>query len=249
MLGRASAKVEQEFGETLERVIRLRAQLRADPDVGPRWLAIKTFQSQRFEATYADLLTSARYGEPCRFFLEELYGAKDFERRDSEVKRVLPKLAKMLPLRALETLLLAFQLDEMSERFDSDLARIITVPIDPQQYARAYPRVASMEGRQLQIDTMERIGRALDRLARVPMLSSLLTVMKGPAEAWGFGQLHHFLRNGFSAFAGMRGADEFLATIRRRESIINQRLFARDSDPFRAIEGGTRMNGESRARG
>jgi len=249
MLGRASAKVEREFAETLERVIRLRAQLRADPELGPRWLAIKSFQSERFEATYADLLASKRYGEPCRFFLEELYGVKDFERRDTEVKRVLPKLAKMLPLRALETLLLAFQLDEMSERFDLDLARIVALPIDARRYAQAYPRVASMEERQLQIDTVERIGQALDRLARVPMLSSLLTVMKGPAEAWGFGQLHHFLRHGFNAFAAMRGAGEFLATIRRRESIINQRLFARDPDPFRAIEGGTRMNGESPVRG
>ncbi|MGH6623027.1 MAG: FFLEELY motif protein [Burkholderiaceae bacterium] len=249
MLGRASARVEQEFGETLERVIRLRAELRANPDLGPRWLAVKAWQSRRFEATYADLLASERYGGPCRFFLEELYGVKDFERRDTEVKRVLPKLARMLPLRALETLLLAFQLDEMSERFDADMARIVAVPIGATGYAVAYPKVASMEDRQRQIDTVERIGQALDRLARVPMLSSLLTVMKGPAEAWGFGQLHHFLQHGFNAFAAMRGADEFLATIRRRESIINQRLFARDPDPFRAIEGGTRMNGESRARG
>lgn len=236
MLGRASAKVEQEFGETLERVIGLRATLRADPELGPRWLAVKSFQSERFAATYPDLLASKRYGESCRFFLEELYGVKDFERRDTEVRRVLPKLAKMLPLRALETLLLAFQLDEMSERFDSDLARLVAVPIDARQYALAYPQVASMKERQLQIDTVERIGQALDRLARLPMLSSLLAVMKGPAEAWGFGQLHHFLQHGFNAFAAMRGAGEFLSTIRRRESIINQRLFARDSDPFRAIE-------------
>jgi hypothetical protein len=243
MLGRASAKVEQEFGETLERVIRLRSQLRADPDLGPRWLAVKSFQSQRFEATYADLLASKRYGNPCRFFLAELYGTKDFERRDKEVKRVLPKLAKMLPLRALETLQLAFQLDEMSEQFDAELGRIVALPIDPRSYAEAYPGAASVVERQRQIDTVERIGQALDRLARVPMLSSLLSVMKTPAEALGFGQLHRFLQQGFSAFAGMHGADEFLAIIRRRESTLSARLFAREPDPFRPIEGGTRFDG------
>lgn len=243
MVGRASSKTEQEFAATLERVIRLRAQLRADPELGPRWLAVKAWQSQRFEATYADLLASKRYVEPCRFFLEEIYGVKDFEQRDSEVKRVLPRLTRMLPARALETLLLAFQLDEMAEHFDVELARIVVVPINAQRYAEAYPRVASVEEREVQIETADRIGKALDLLARVPMLSSLLSVMKGPAEALGFAQLHHFLRRGFSAFAAMRGAGEFLATIKRRESAINQRLFAREPDPFRPIEGGTRVEG------
>jgi hypothetical protein len=34
--------------------------------------------------------------------------------------------------------------------------------------------------------------------------------------------VHHFLERGFDAFAGMGGARDFLATIRRRESVINQ---------------------------
>lgn len=241
MFGRASSKTEQEFAATLERVIRLRARLRVDPELGPRWLAVKAWQSKRFEATYADLLASKRYGEPCRFFLEELYGTEDFEQRDTEVKRVLPRLTRMLPARALETLLLAFQLDEMSERFDAELGKIVVVPITPLRYAEAYPAVASVEEREVQIATVERIGKALDRLARVPMLSSLLSVMKGPADALGFSQLHHFLQRGFSAFAAMRGAGEFLATIKRRELALNQRLFDLEPDPFRPIEAGGRV--------
>jgi hypothetical protein len=53
---------------------------------------------------------------------------------------------------------------------------------------------------------------------------------------WGLSHLHHFLQRGFDAFAGMGGAREFLATIRRRESEVNRRLFARDPDPFRAVD-------------
>ena len=64
----------------------------------------------------------------------------------------------------------------------------------------------------------------------------MLHMMKGPAEMWGLSHLHHFLQRGFDAFAGMGGARDFLATIRRRESTINQRLFARDPDPFRPVD-------------
>ena len=237
MAGNSAASVEKEFGETLTRVIALRARLRADPDLGPRWLAVKAWQSERFADTYADLLESARYRLPCLFFLEEIYGTHDFEQRDTEVRRVLPRLSRMLPLRALETLLLAFQLDEMSERFDAELGRIVEMPITALRYAEAYPRVASIEERRQQIELVGRIGNALDRLARIPMLVSLLAMMKGPAEAWGFGHLHRFLHRGFSAFAGMRGARDFLATINRRESVINRRLFAGEADPFRPVDG------------
>ena len=49
-------------------------------------------------------------------------------------------------------------------------------------------------------------------------------------------QAQHFLERGFDAFSGMRGAKDFLATIRRRELEVNRRLFARDPDPFRPVD-------------
>jgi hypothetical protein len=64
----------------------------------------------------------------------------------------------------------------------------------------------------------------------------MLGMMKAPAEAWGYGHLHHFLYRGFHAFAGMGGAAEFLDTVRRREWAINARLFDQDPDPFRPVD-------------
>ncbi len=58
-----------------------------------RWLAVKHLQSERLARTYSDLLASDRYRESCEFFLEELYGARDFEQRDAEAQKVVPKLA------------------------------------------------------------------------------------------------------------------------------------------------------------
>ncbi len=237
MFSRASKAVQEELIATLARVRGRRAELRADAELGPRWLAVKAWQSERFAQTYADLLASARYREPCQFFLDELYGTRDFHQRDSELGRVVPRLAGMLPDRAIETFLLAVQLDEMSERFDAELAHEVELPIDARRYAAAYPHVASQRERERQIEIVDRIGHALDRLARVPMLGHLLGMMKAPAESWGFAQLHHFLHRGFTAFAAMRGAGEFLAIIQRRERELNRRLFAGEADPFRPMEG------------
>ena len=236
MFGGADTDLQNRLTGALGAVMSLRGQLAADPQLARRWRAVKQFQAERLRGTYRDLLATDRFREPCEFFLDELYGAHDFDRRDAEAQRVVPKLAKMLPARAVETLLLAVQLDEMSERLDSELARKLTVPVTAASYAAAYPTVGSEEERERQIELVDEIGHALDKLARIPMLSTMLHMMKGPAEMWGLSHLHHFLQRGFDAFAGMRGAREFLETIRRRESAINRRLFARDPDPFRPVD-------------
>ena len=236
MFGTASPATQKKLTDALGRVIELRMRLHADTDLNRRWLALKLWQSERLAGTYADLLASERYRESCEFFLEELYGARDFEQRDQEAHRVVPKLARMLPERAIETLLKAVELDELSEDLDADLARRVQMPITAARYAEAYRQVGSKAEREHQIALVYEIGRTLDRLARIPMLAPMLAMMKAPAEAWGYGHLHHFLHRGFHAFAGMGGADEFLGTIRRRELAINARLFERDPDPFRAVD-------------
>ena len=236
MFGGADTDLQDRLTTALGTVMSMRARLAADAQLSRRWRAVKQFQAERLRATYPDLLASNRYREPCEFFLEELYGAHDFDRRDAEAQRVVPKLAKMLPARAVETLLLAVQLDEMSERFDSGLAAKLNTPVTAAAYAAAYPTVGTEAERERQIELVDEIGRALDKLARIPMLSTMLHMMRGPAEMWGLAHLHHFLQRGFDAFAGMGAAREFLATIRRRESAVNRRLFARDPDPFRPVD-------------
>ena len=148
----------------------------------------------------------------------------------------MPKLAGMLPGRAIETLLIAVELDELAENLDAEMAQIVELPLTRARYAEAYPKVGNMQQRTRQIELVNEIGRALNRLARIPMLSPLLAMMKGPAESWGYGNLHHFLYRGFHSFVAMGRAADFLATIKRRETAINARLFARERDPFRPVD-------------
>jgi hypothetical protein len=207
-------------------VIEMRRSLHADPAANERWLAVKRWQSERLARTYPDLLASARYRPACQFFLDDIYGARDFEARDGEALRVVPTLAMMLPERAVETMALAVELDETSESLDARLAQAVRMPVDAASYARAYRETGTVAERQLQIDTIDRIGRTLEKLARFPLLSGMLHMMRGPAVAAGFGHLHNFLQSGFDAFVAMGRADEFLDTIRRRETALMESLFA-----------------------
>ena len=226
----------RKLADALGRVIALRAELAADAQHKKRWMALKQWQIQRLRTTYADLLATPRYKEAAEFFLEELYGAKDVDQRDTEAQKVAPKLASLLPARAINALLLAVQLEEMAERFDIEMSRTIELPITEENYAEAYRATGTEAERVRQIELADRIGRALEKLAKVPMLSTMLHMMKAPAAMWGLSHLHRFLQRGFDAFVGMRGAREFLEKTNRRELAINQRLFASDPDPFRPVE-------------
>lgn len=226
----------RKLADALGRVIALRAELEQDAQQKKRWLAVKQWQVERLRGTYADLLATDRYRAAAEFFLEELYGAKDVDRRDSEAQKVAPKLASLLPRRAVDALLLAVQLEEISERFDIDVARIVELPITAESYAEAYRATGTQAERVRQIELAEKIGKALEKLAKVPMLSTMLHMMKAPATLWRLSHLHRFLQRGFDAFVGMRGAREFLQTTNRRELTINERLFGGDPDPFRPVD-------------
>lgn len=226
----------RKLADALGRVIALRAELETDAQHKKRWLALKQWQIKRLRATYADLLATDRYRAAAEFFLEELYGAQDVDQRDAEAQKVAPKLASLLPARAVNALLLAVQLEEMAEQFDIEMARTIELPITEKNYADIYRATGTQAERVQQIELAERIGKALEKLAKVPMLSTMLHMMKAPAAMWRLSHLHRFLQRGFDAFVGMRGAREFLQTTNRRELAINERLFAGDPDPFRPVE-------------
>jgi hypothetical protein len=228
---------KQRLSTALRNVIALRGRLQAEPALSRRWLELKRWQSQRLRRTYADLFAQPHYRAAGEFFLSELYGAKDFERRDQEALRIVPKLARMLPDRAVETMALAVELDELSESLDARVAEHLVIPITEPGYAQAYRDAGTPTERAQQIQLVDRIGRSLERLARLPLLSAMIHMMRAPAEAAGLGHLHHFLQSGFDAFKAMGPASEFLLTIRSRETELMQRLFAGDPQPFSAAPG------------
>jgi hypothetical protein len=195
-----------------------------------RWtVALKAWQSQRLAATHRDLLTTPRYRDAAKFFLDDLYGTKDFSQRDAELARMIPKLTMMLPDQALATLADAVELDAMSERLDEAIAEVLRKDdpsaIGEAAYADAYRDTAMPEERLHQLDLVLAIGRSLDRLVKHPLIGAMLAMMSGPARLAGLATMHQFLLDGFNAFKGIGGASDFLGRIDVRERRILHRLF------------------------
>jgi len=199
-----------------------------DPDDFPR---LKEWQAARLAGSYADLLANPRHKPAAEFFLSDLYGPKDFRSRDEELARVVPIMVHVLPAKALMTLLEAVRMDALSESLDSAMVLALrkagkSRSIDWPAYVAAYRSCGRRKDRELQIALIDKIGKTLDRLTRMPLIHFSLKLMNGPAHLAGLGDLHSFLQRGFDAFSHMKGADEFLAIVTERETALMKEMFA-----------------------
>lgn len=192
---------------------------------------VKRVQSWRFAASYADFRQDPRHAAATRFFLDELYGDRDFGDRDAQFGRIAGAIERLFPpdVAALaadlaETHALTETLDHaMAGHWPGDAGD------DPvslaQAYRTAWQRTAATESRQRQLDVVLHMGRELQRLTRLRSLRLALRWMRQPAELAGLGALQRFLERGFEAFAAMGDARVFLAAIAEREQAWIGRLF------------------------
>jgi hypothetical protein len=216
----------------LERLRELRGR-EAHGHAPPRLVEVKAWQAQRLATTYADLAANPRYAKATAFFLNDLYGAKDFSGRDEAMLRIYPLMVRTLPRGAVETAALAIEVDALSEELDRRVAaRLDAGPVTAASYGQAYREAGTRAERQRQIELIDEVGRRLDVLVVKPMIYATLKLMRRPARMAGLEDLQVFLEHGFEAFRHMGGAVEFLATIAEREGRILSRLFSGHPDPF-----------------
>ena len=208
--------------------------LRGAAAVSPPGLeAVKAFQSARLARSYADIAAQPRYRMATAFFLEDLYGPKDFGARDDAMLRILPLMVRTMPARGVEAATLAVELEALSESLDHRLAHALEPgAIDDENYARAYRSSSTRAEREHQIELIVTVGKDLDWLVGKPLVHRTLKLMRAPARMAGLQDLQDFLERGFEAFRAMGGAEEFLALIREREMEIANRLFSGAPRPF-----------------
>jgi len=203
-----------------------RARRTADPALGARVRALKAWQQRRFADTYADLLAHPRYEAATRFFLRELYGPDDYRQRDAQFARVIPTLTRLFPREVVGTVARLARLHALSEHLDTRMAEhLLSTDITPAEYAIAWRACGEPDSRQLQIDLTMAVGASLEQLTAKPLLRQTLRLMRGPAQMAGLGALQGFLESGFDTFRAMRGAGEFLATVKQREEALARALF------------------------
>jgi len=225
-----------DHAEAIRRHLQLLKELRGPEREKPGRLAeLKAWQSQRLAESYADISSQPRYRSATAFFLDDLYGPKDFSGRDQEMMRILPTMSRILPASAVETAALAIELEALSEDLDQRLAKALPAgPITDASYANAYRDSSSREERERQIALIDAVGHRLDALVKKPLVFSTLKLMRQPARVAGLSDLQDFLERGFASFREMKGADGFLALLRSRETEILNRLFSGAAEPFSA---------------
>ena len=199
---------------------------------------VKHYQQRRFSHSYADLLASTRYRPAAQFFLDELYGPRDFTRRDAQFERVVPALVRLFPAAIVATVATLAELHGLSEQLDSAMAEQLAAgaaasppEIDAAAYARAWQASATPAQRERQIALTLEVGASLDRLTANVLVRNSLRLMRGPAWAAGLGELQTFLEAGFETFRAMHGAQEFLGFVDAREHRLCAALFG--ADPHR----------------
>jgi hypothetical protein len=200
---------------------------------------LRRWQSERLATSFADFLANPRERAAAQFFLSDLYGDRDFSGRDRDAARILPMMARILPAGLLDAAADAIELGALSHAFDMRVAEALPVngALTLAAYAAAYRKAGLPHLRRHQVSLFHSVGHRLDQAVRMHGVSRLLRASRFPARAAGLGELQQFLERGFSAFAELGGADEFLAKIVQRELEVSRRLFAGDPAPFGVVPG------------
>ena len=201
---------------------------------------LRNWQSRRLASTYADLLDSAQYGPACRFFLSDIYAAKDFSQRDADAEHIYDLLSRFLPAYMLRLLAGTIELNQLSHELDEALAQAlveklgVTDTITPELYAEGYRLCDNYTARKLQIELLAAVLEEAATGAHSPLVGITLRLARTPAHVAGWHDLHGFLERGYQACKPMRKVSFFVNTIQEREMEILEKIFARHEAPFAA---------------
>jgi hypothetical protein len=221
--------------EQVRKAQRLHDENAANPILAAALARLANWQAQRLAQTYRDLSAQPRYADAIEFFKSDLYGDADVARRDADAARVVPMMVMMLPERVIATIAQAMELNVLSHELDRLVHKALPRAdgrFSVADYCSAYRRAGNLPQRQRQIFLIVEIGHALDVFVKKPLIRTALAMMRQPARLAGFGVLHDFLERGFNAFHRMGDADEFLETIRQRETAIHDAIAGGSNAPF-----------------
>ena len=218
----------------IAQVFELREQARNSPDLADGVVNVKHMQALRFKGMYADLLASDDFSAPSQFFLDELYGPRDFSDRDAQFARIAGSLS-VFPESVIATAVCIAEMHALTEQLDQELAvhwLRFTRPVGnwtADGYVQAWRSMGRRADRELQLNTVMVLGQQLSELTRKPGLATLLKLMRRPAASAGLSSLQVFLEDGFSIFGAMARAKgksaKFLETVHERERYWINNMF------------------------
>ncbi len=225
----------------LERIIQSHIRRNDNPELKQHIRIVSEWQSQRIGQTYDDVAAQDRYDLALAYFKDDMYGAKDYSKRDADVKKVYPIVERIMPNRLFYILVFIMELNALSMELDEaqaiELVKMGVIGnITPDNYAEAYRNSARRDDRKKQIDLVLEVGSELDKLMGKNYLGGFLKISHKPAHALGLGELHEFLERGYTAFMKMKGAKEFIKVIRTREDILLENIYTAKESPFELVK-------------
>ncbi|MEQ3639114.1 MAG: hypothetical protein ABNH03_05080 [Alteromonas sp.] len=195
---------------------------------------LQDWQCQRLLVSHDDLAKQQRYQKAMAFFVEELYGPKDFSQRDADLVRVIPKLAKVLPEKAMNAMNDALSLNALSFDLDMEMAQYLnkhfaTQQINRDSYAQAYRSVGRKDDRESQITIISHLGDQLADVIKVRGIGMLISMSRRPAKMAGLLALHEFLDRGFNAFKAIGDVQSFIQPVLERETRLMEILLSENT--------------------
>tara|TARA_R110001583_G_scaffold51139_1_gene159612 strand:+ start:1555 stop:2274 length:720 start_codon:yes stop_codon:yes gene_type:complete len=188
---------------------------------------LQTWQTKRLLISHDDLWHSKRFQPAMQFFIDELYGPRDYSQRDIELARVVPKMGKVLPNKGLVSLEAALRLNCLSLDLDITLVQKLgDKEINRSNYFDCYRQSDNQSKREEQIQLLEDLGLDLAQVVKITGISAILMLSRKPAKIAGVKSLHEFLEKGFKSFKKLGEVHDFIDPIVNRERELMHSLYA-----------------------
>lgn len=219
--------------EKIKSIDQIHSFYRTNPQAKKNVLLLKKFQTQRLAQTHKDLLNDYGTKDAAQFFFSEVYGDKDFSKRDSDVKKFAPIMQKVLPVAAINTIVNALTLNDLTEKMDLKMLDYIgdCEAITQESYVNAFIQTDEALRRK-QVKLIHTIGMDLCVLTKIPFLATTLKLMSGPAAMANLMDLHQFLSGGFFVFKNTVNPQGFISKLTQREEAIMDNIYHQKPNPF-----------------
>ena len=196
--------------------------------------ALQVFQSNRLRREYVALSKMPQYTAVGEFFFTEMYGPRDFSRRDSEAQR-LQHFLHIVPGVAAEDVEEVLRLLELTNQLDNQMARLMQVretglKFSEAVYEQAYRDLENYDERFEQLKLVDRCLHNVFRISRHGLIGRALRGAGIIVRIAGIGAIHQFLLKGYDAIRPVREIDTFANTIYKHELKRLNQIYERDED-------------------
>lgn len=188
---------------------------------------LQAWQTNRLLVTHDDLWQTKRFKPAMQFFIDEIYGPKDFSQRDTEIAGVVSNIAKVLPEKGVNSLHEALRLNRLSLELDIAMVKNLRQnEVNRHHYFDVYRQCDNQTKREEQIQLVENLGLSLAQVVKITGVSTMLFLSRKPAQIAGVKNLHEILERGFHSFKKLGDVHDFIDPVIQRERALMHALFS-----------------------